>query len=127
MDFESKTIAVIVSLVQYCIPLTLASASSSSRVMNNRRHGSRSGAVKCRLHLIMPQISQSMGFAFGSCFKPKYLCTLWKVCDMLDLCCRATIIAVQPAANEKLIIKPKKQLEKKRKNKNATLSKITLY
>lgn len=96
---------------------TFAKASSSSCEMNSLRHGSRSGAVKCRLHLMMPQISQSMGLTFGSCFKPKYFCTFWKVCDILDLCCKATIIAVHPAANEKLMIKPKNIL-KAEKNEN---------
>lgn len=33
---------------------------------------------------------------------------------MLDLRCNATIIAVQPAANEKLIIKPKNILKERR-------------
>lgn len=94
--------------------LTLANASSNSLVMNNLRHGSRSGAVKWRLHLMMPQISQSTGLLFGSCFKSRYFCTFWKVCDILDLCCNATIITVQPAANEKLIINPKKILKQKK-------------
>lgn len=93
--------------------LTLASESSNSFVMNNLRHGSLSGAVKWRLHLIMPHISQSTGLTFGSCLRPKYFWIFCMFCEILDLCCNATIIAVHPAANEKLIINPKNILQRK--------------
>ena len=106
---------------------TFAKASSNSCEMNSLRHGSRSGAVKWRLHLMMPQISQSMGFVFGSCFKPKYFCTFWKVCDILDLCCKATIIAAHPAANEKLMIKPKNILKEKKREHSVLLNSLCLW
>lgn len=95
--------------------------------MNSRRHGSRSGAVKWRLHLITPQISQSIGRSFGSFFNPKCFCMRCTASKIHDLCCNATISVAHPAANEKLMINPKKILPAREEEKNQVLDEKKLW
>lgn len=86
--------------------LTLSTALSKLASTNIPFHGSRFGAIPCRLHLLAPQTSQSVDAHSSTPPNTEYFFTFTIISDSHFLCFNNAKLSAQPNAKDKHKIRP---------------------